>query len=216
LGQNDYLIKVNYMKKKIAILIAIYSIVIFNSCMNSTGSEAAISEKEAPNIHKHSDTMTANDSAAFVSRSIAVKGDVANKLLLTVDSLRKMKAFTLDEFNVVCMFEGSDSAGTIRKPAKSRTGVLLKDILNKASIKQINHKDRNFIIVARAADNYLATFSWAEIFNNPTGDNVYVLYEENGKPIEKRGEMVLICANDIKTGPRHVIWLKSIEVTRVN
>ena len=31
----------------------------------------------------------------------------------------------------------------------------------------------------------------------------------------KNGEMILICKNDIKTGPRHVYWLKSIEVYKV-
>jgi hypothetical protein len=126
-----------------------------------------------------------------------------------------MKSYTLDTFNVVCMFEGTDSTIAGKKSAHTRTGVLLKDILEKAKIKQLNHKDRNFYIVARATDDYKATFAWAELFNNPTGNNTYVLFEENGKPIKNRGDMVLICANDIKTGPRHVIWLKSIEITRV-
>lgn len=101
-----------------------------------------------------------------------------------------------------------------KKNDKNAKGVLLKDILEKAKIKQNGHKDRNFYIVARASDDYKATFSWAELFNNPTGENVYVLFEENGKPI-KNGEMILICKNDIKTGARHVYWLKSIEVNKV-
>lgn len=102
------------------------------------------------------------------------------------------------------------------KVNKTCKGILLKDILEKAKIKQSNHKDRNFYIVARATDNYKATFSWAEIFNNPTGENVFVLFEENGMPIKVKGEMILICKNDIKTGPRHVFWLKSIEINRVD
>ena len=68
---------------------------------------------------------------------------------------------------------------------------LLKDILEKAKIKQNGHKDRNFYIVARASDDYKATFSWAELFNNPTGENAYILFEESGKPI-KNGEMILL------------------------
>lgn len=98
----------------------------------------------------------------------------------------------------------------------SSRGVLLKDILNKAGIKQLNHTDRNFYIVARASDGYKATFSWAEIFNNPTGDHTYVTFEENNKPITRKRTMVLNCNTDIKTGPRHVNWLKSIEVKRVD
>ncbi|MEO9004236.1 MAG: hypothetical protein ABI288_05850, partial [Ginsengibacter sp.] len=75
---------------------------------------------------------------------------------------------------------------------------------------------RNFYIVARASDGYKATFSWAEIFNNPTGENTYIIFEENDKPILKKGAMMLNCNNDIKTGPRHVSWLKSVEVNRVD
>lgn len=133
-----------------------------------------------------------------------------NPLTLTVDSLKAMNVVTIDSFKVVCQSEG------VMKPNESCKGVLLKDILEKAKIKQSNHKDRNFYIVARATDDYKATFSWAEIFNNPTGLNTYVIFEEKGQPIKHQGDMILICTNDIKTGPRHVFWLKSIEVNRVN
>ena len=60
-------------------------------------------------------------------------------------------------------------------------------MLEKAKIAQQEHKDRNFYIVARASDDYKATFSWAELFNNPTGEKVYVLFEQNGKPLKEKG-----------------------------
>ena len=151
---------------------------------------------------------TATDSLKLVNHQIEIKGEVETTLHLTIDSLRKMKVATITNFKVVCQ------SGEVKKDDKICKGVLLKDILQKAKIKQNGHKDRNFYIVARASDNYKATFSWAEIFNNPTGENTYVLFEENGKPV-KNGEMILICKNDIKTGPRHVYWLKSIEVYKV-
>lgn len=121
-----------------------------------------------------------------------------------------MKVTTIENFKVICQ------SGAEKKENKTCKGVLLRDILEKAKIKKTDHKDRNFYIVARATDNYKATFSWAEIFNNPTGDNVYVIFEENGKPIDSQGEMILISKNDIKTGPRHVSWLNKIEVYRVD
>lgn len=151
-----------------------------------------------------------NDTAKYISQELIVKGTVNNEIVLTVDSLKKMKTVTLNNSNVVCQ------SGATTSKYNTRTGVLLKDIIDKAVIKQENHKDRNFIIVARATDNYKATFSWAEIYNNPTGLNTYVLFEEDGKPIESHGRLKLLCANDIKTGPRQVIWLKSIEISRVN
>jgi DMSO/TMAO reductase YedYZ molybdopterin-dependent catalytic subunit len=154
--------------------------------------------------------MTKADSANAISKTIEVKGEVEHPLLLTVDSLKKMNTVVVNDFKVVCQH------GAPPKEGKTTRGVLLKDILDKAKIKQNSHKDRNFFIVARATDNYMATFSWAELFNNPTGDSTLVIFEENGEPIKQRGDMILNCTNDIKTGVRHVRWLKSIEVYRVN
>ncbi|MCO5274974.1 MAG: molybdopterin-dependent oxidoreductase [Flavobacteriales bacterium] len=160
---------------------------------------------------KHNCTVpiTAEDSLKFLSKQLAVTGAVETPLVLTVDSLKKMNVATITDFTVVCQ------SGANMKQDSTAKGVLLRDILEKAKIKQSGHKDRNFYIVARATDGYKATFSWAELFNNPTGDNVYVLIEENGRPIVRQGDMILICRNDIKTGPRHVYWLNSIEVHRV-
>lgn len=145
----------------------------------------------------------------FFSATLTIEGDVRYPMTLTVDSLKKMRTVGLDSFNVVCQ-----SGATTSRSVRSR-GVLLKDILEKAVIIQTDHRDRNFYIVARASDGYKATFSWAEIFNNPTGENTYVIFEENGRPIDNKGAMILNCTNDTRTGTRHVTWLKSIEVNKV-
>ena len=184
-------------------LVMFIMLLAFIKCKNSPSPELLTSSNVANNNHVHQ-PLTSKDSSEYVSKTIQVKGDVQNELILTVDSLKKMKPVLLDEFNVVCQ------SGATVKTDKSSRGVLLKDILEKAVIKQENHKDRNFFIVARATDNYKATFSWAELFNNPTGENTYVLFEENGKPIIDKSNMILIYTNDIKTGPRHVNWLKNI------
>ncbi|MEP6806964.1 MAG: molybdopterin-dependent oxidoreductase [Flavobacterium sp.] len=165
--------------------------------------KSVMTEKESE--HK---ILTPADSLKLVNHQIEVKGEVEFPLQLSVDSLRRMKVVTISNLKI------TGQSGEIKKDDKTSKGVLLKDILEKAKIIQNGHKDRNFYIVAKASDGYMATFSWAEIFNNPTGENTYVLFEENGKPV-KNGEMILICKNDIKTGPRHVYWLKSIEVYKV-
>lgn len=162
----------------------------------------AASEKEN---HKHDD----KDDLKYVSREVLVKGDVVNPLTLTVDSLKKMNVRELNDFKIVCQ------SGLTKDSIESTKAVLLTDILDKAKIAQKDHKDRNFYIVARASDDYKATFSWAELFNNPAGEKVYVVFEQNGEPLKKKGEMIVVSLSDTKTGPRHVKWLKSIEVTRV-
>lgn len=190
--------------------ILIFFIAFSCSMCNTSKKEEKIKIEKTVSTKKESEhkTLTAADSLKLVNHQIEVKGDVEFPLQLSVDSLRKMKVATIDNIKI----KGKN--GEVKKEIKTCKGVLLKDILEKAKIIQQDHKDRNFYIVARASDDYKATFSWAEIFNNPTGENTYVLFEENGKPV-KNGEMILICKNDIKTGPRHVYWLKSIEVYKV-
>ncbi|HOZ96974.1 MAG TPA: molybdopterin-dependent oxidoreductase [Niabella sp.] len=203
--------------KRITIHLAAISIALLFSMCRDNQNETIQSKKNselgtASKDSKHvcQPPISELDSAKHISKTIQVIGDVEYPLSLTVDSLKKMKVATIQNFKVVC------ESGANRKVNVSCKGILLKDILQKAQIKQQNHKDRNFYIVARATDNYKATFSWAELFNNPTGENVYVLFEENGQPIQRQGDMILICQNDIRTGPRHVYWLKSIEVNRVD
>ena len=152
--------------------------------------------------------LTPEDSAAYYNDILEIKGNVEFPLKLTIDSLKKMNVLALDSFKVVCQ------TGTTTSESVSFRGVLLKELLEKAKIIQNGHKDRNFYFVATATDGYKATFSWGEIFNNPTGENTYVIFEENNAPIRK-GAFVLNTVNDIKTGPRHVYWLKSIDVRRV-
>ncbi|MEG1227920.1 MAG: molybdopterin-dependent oxidoreductase [Flavobacterium sp.] len=191
----------------ILVLLIAFSCAMCNSSKKEKEDSIATEKVSKTDNDKHP-VLTPADSLKMVNHTIEVKGDVEFPLQLTVDSLKKMKVVTIDNFKVVCQ------SGEVKKDNKVCKGVLLKDILEKAKIKQDGHKDRNFYIVARASDDYKATFSWAEIFNNPTGENAFVLFEENGKPL-KSGEMIAICKNDIKTGPRHVYWLKSIEVYRV-
>lgn len=195
------------MKTQIYTL-ALFAALTCTMCNTSKKEEKAkekITKTEKESEHP---VLSSADSLKLVNHQIEVKGEVEFPLQLTVDSLRKMKVATINNLKVVCQ------SGEVKKDDKTSKGVLLKDILEKAKIIQNGHKDRNFYIVARASDGYMATFSWAEIFNNPTGENVYVLFEENGKPV-KNGEMITISKNDIKTGPRHVSWLKSIEVYKV-
>ncbi|WP_289663455.1 molybdopterin-dependent oxidoreductase [Flavobacterium panacagri] len=170
--------------------------------------ETVSTEKKSENPKHEHPTLTSEDSLKLVNHAIEVKGEVEKQLQLTVDSLKKMKVVTIENLKI------TGKGGVIKREVKACKAVLLRDILDKAKIKQTDHKDRNFYIVERASDNYKATFSWAEIFNNPTGDNVYIIFEENGKPV-KNGEMIGLCKNDIATGPRHVYWLKSIEVYKI-
>lgn len=201
------------MKKHIKLLIVALITLFLLQCkktdnsstLNEDSSKITQGMSSKKDTHKHE----GEDDSQYVSQEVQVIGDVINPLTIMVDSLKKMEVKELKDVKIVCQ------SGLTKENIHSTKGVLLKDILEKSKIAQQEHKDRNFYIVARAADEYKATFSWAELFNNPTGDQVYVLFEQNGQPLKEKGEMILVSLSDTKTGPRHVKWLTTIEVKRI-
>ena len=79
------------------------------------------------------------------------------------------------------------------------------------------HNDvKKLAIIATATDGYAVVFSWGELYNAPAGEGVIVYYQKNGKALDDNdGEIALISAKDIRTGPRHVKWLNGIEVRKL-
>lgn len=144
------------------------------------------------------------------SESIAISGNVENSLNLTTKDLQQMNVVNGTDFKVV------STSGEVRKEFKTYKGILLSELLDKAKIVLQSPKEKGKIyFVATATDGYTAIFSYHEIFNNPAGDKVLVLFEENEKLIDKDGAFVLISATDKITGARHVKCLQSIEVRRL-
>ena len=55
-----------------------------------------------------------------------------------------------------------------------------------------------------------------ELYNTAIGKDVLVAWEKDGKPLDVReGQLLWISGQDIKTVPRHVRNLSSIEVLRM-
>lgn len=148
--------------------------------------------------------------AQSTSETLTISGLVESPLSLKISDLQQMKVVEGTNFKVV------STSGEIRKEFKTYKAVLLKDLLDKAKISLQNPKEKGKLyFVASATDGYTAIFSYHEIFNNPTGDNVLVVFEVNGKPIDKDGRFVLISATDKITGARHVKWLSTVEVKKI-
>ena len=75
---------------------------------------------------------------------------------------------------------------------------------------------KKMAIIAGASDGYKVVFSWNEIFNSPIGDGVIVFFEKDGFPLaDDEGRIALVSTKDLRTGPRHVKWLQSIEVRKI-
>ena len=143
--------------------------------------------------------------------SLRVGGAVKASADLDLAALKQLTPHDSGPTTVVC------ASGATMGKADNYRGVLLTEVLKHVGIKLDGHKDdRRMVIVARATDDYVVTFSWNELFNTAIGKEVLVAWEKDGQPLSaKEGQLLLISGQDIKTGPRHVRWLDRIEVVRM-
>lgn len=143
-----------------------------------------------------------------ISETLAITGAVVNPRTLSVADLERFPPQQIGEFEMIC-----ESGANLGKRQNLR-GVRLRDILEQAQLKALTpHHFRRMAIIARATDDYIAVFSWAEIFNSAVGDQVIVYFSKDGQPLDdSEGRIALISTTDQRTGPRHVRWLNEIEV----
>ncbi|MFT4089807.1 MAG: molybdopterin-dependent oxidoreductase [Asticcacaulis sp.] len=151
------------------------------------------------------------ETKKYVSRAITVSGAVKNTLTLSVTDLKKLPVVTVNDIPI------TNHHGVTVRRLKNVKGVKLKDILNKAVLIAPDHNDlKKTVVVATASDDYKVVFSYQEIANSPLGDSIIVFYEVDGKPLGADSGLIgLVSAKDIRTGPRHVKWLKDISVIKV-
>lgn len=153
----------------------------------------------------------AADNSSLITTKLEINGAVELPMIIGLEELRRFPTAQLGEVKVICQ-SGADK-GTLQ----NLRGVRLKDLLERAKIRAPGHFDaRRMIVLATASDNYVAVFSLQELINSPVGEQVIVFFEKDGKPLgDDEGRIALVSAMDIRTGPRHVKWLKSIEVRKV-
>lgn len=145
-------------------------------------------------------------AASMTSTQLAITGTVEHPLTLAVADLKAMPTVDL-----------------VRKPerpgdkAQTYTGVRLRDLVEKAKPKAPGHNDlKKMVLVAGATDGYTVVFSWNEVFNTAVGDGVLVVFAKDGAPLDaSEGRIALVSLQDLRTGPRHVKWLREVEVKPV-
>jgi len=130
-----------------------------------------------------------------VSQELRVTGEVERQLVLSPEKLRAMKFVE----------------------AGAYAGVRLADLLDEARIRSDAPRAlRRTYVVAVATDGYQAVFSWGELYNTPVGRSVIVAIERDGKPLlDGEGQFALVSLADERPGPRHVKWLRQIDVRRI-
>ena len=155
---------------------------------------------------------TGTDPSSLVTQTLTVGGRVRISLSLTPDAL---KAYPVQNPPDIAL---KNRKGETQRVLKGYSGAKLIDLLDKATLVAADPNDlKRTIIVATASDDYKAVFSWNELYNTSVGDGVLVLYAKEGKPLaDDEGRIALISINDIGTGPRHVRWLKDVEVRKID
>lgn len=159
--------------------------------------------------HAANDT---GNTAALVTTELRVTGAVKTPLVLGVDALRKLSMQHVGKLPLVC--QTGAEVGSL----DNLGGVLLRDVLEQAVLDAPGHNDaKKMVIVATASDGYRVVFSWGEVFNSALGEGIVVVFEKDGRPLgDDSGRIALVSTQDTRTGPRHVKWLRDIEVRRLD
>ena len=142
---------------------------------------------------------------------LTVQGAGPMTQALTATDLMALPAMSLTQRQSVSSGQG---AGTERSVTFS--GHLLRDVLLNAGLGGPTDRGaRAAIIELVATDGYRAMFSWGELFNTAVGDQVLVITQQDGRPLDAiAGPVALRSLADLRPGPRHVRNLCGVVVRR--
>ncbi len=141
-----------------------------------------------------------------------VTGQVKKEIKFTMSDFEKYPSKPMADVVI------TNHLGEPRRIAKQLTGILVKDLLKDMELNEESPKRfSEFYFTFIASDNYKVVYSWNEIFNSPTGDNLFLVTARDGKKIKEMDERILILTTtDFKTGRRHIKGLSKIVVSRVD
>lgn len=139
-----------------------------------------------------------------------VTGLVKAEKTITLRQLQDYKTVELHDINTSCSPKKEERIKTVK-------AVLLKQVLDSVSFQYNNRRELNqFGFMFVASDGYKLLYSFNEIYNTQTGNNLFIVTELDGKPVEQTENRILILTtSDIRGGSRNMKWLKEIVVVKV-
>lgn len=143
--------------------------------------------------------------------SLVIGGEVEAVAVLHLKDIAAMPSVKLKDIQLI------NHTGEVKGKMQGLRGVPVKAILQGVTIKCESPKVLSaFYLVFEASDGYKVMFSWNEVFNSKTGDNMYLLTEMDGKPLAEMDQRIaLVTPSDQQTGRRYVKGLARIVVGRV-
>lgn len=138
-----------------------------------------------------------------------ISGKVKNEKTITLADLKKYNSITLQNINTSCTAKQKEVAKEVK-------AVLLKDIMDSIAFEYESPRILNeFYFKFVASDGYTIVYSFNEIYNTQTGNNMYIVTEKDGKDIsEMENRILLLTTSDIKTGKRNIKGLANIIVCK--
>ena len=150
-------------------------------------------------------------NAAMPSEKFSVEGRVKQNFTFSITDLDTFKIKSLPDITI------TNHLGEKKHTITGLKGILLKDVLSKVEFDAENPKVLSeYYFEFIATDNYKIVFSWNEIYNTETGNNIYIVMEEDGKKIKDiPGRISIVVLTDFKTGRRHMSNIDKVIVSRV-
>jgi DMSO/TMAO reductase YedYZ molybdopterin-dependent catalytic subunit len=151
------------------------------------------------------------DPSQYVSTQLIVSGAVEQPLSLRVEDLKRFPPGQIVE---LVRPARPDVPG---EKDETLTGIRLRDLLDRIKVRKTEHNDlKKMVVIAGATDGYKAVFSWQEIYNSPLAEGMLIYFAKNGAPLgADQGQIAMVSLKDTSTGPRHVKWLRELEIKKV-
>ncbi|UBM59029.1 hypothetical protein LAG90_19710 [Marinilongibacter aquaticus] len=157
-------------------------------------------------------SFTAFGQHIVPTQKVKITGLVKSESEISWEEIATKTPVSLGNFRV------SNHLGEFRKEYQGVRAVPLLPFLEKIEIQCPSPKILSqYYFVFKASDGYAVVASWNELFNTAVGQSFYFVTEADGKSMKNSEEgILLISAQDIATGRRHVKALQQIEVRRID
>jgi len=141
------------------------------------------------------------------THEFTITGKVQHEKVITLSDLQQYPAIELNHINTSCSPKEEEIIESVK-------AVLLKNILDSVFFQYEKRGMLNsYYFLFVASDGYKIVFSFNEIYNTETGNNLYIVTEMDGKKIEEmENRILLLTTKDIKGGARNMKALSKIVV----
>lgn len=149
--------------------------------------------------------------AVETTHEFVVEGLVKKNLIVTLDSIKKYPTTSIDSIVI------TNHLGQRKSTLKNIKVIPVKIFLDQLEIEVESPRFLSEVyFVFTATDGYTVVYSWNEIFNHPSGKEIFIICEKNGASIENLEDRIsVISSTDVMTGRRYVKSLKKIVVKQV-